>query len=258
MKALTFTAWGLRIGVTAADPAPLEAVRSRLPPGLRVHRRAGAPVGRLYSFAGRRAVTVEVDGRALGGGSLRQAIELWRADLRRHLAEHARGGLFVHAGLVAWRGRALLVPGRSRSGKTTLVSALARAGARPLDDEYAVLDRSGRARGSGLTFEHRRSDQRRRASGPDPRPLPVALVVLTRHRPGGRWRPRRLSGGRALLAVLPHVVAARRRPAAALSRLRAGLATATVLSGPRGEARDTARAVLAALAALSPIRRVHQ
>lgn len=228
--------WGLRIGI-AGLPEHLEAVRRRQPSAARLRPAGSRRLDRLYAFAGRRPVTLEADGSRLGGGSLSQAIVLWRSDLARWVAEHARGGLFVHAGLVAHRGRAILIPGRSRSGKTTLVAALVRAGARCLSDEHAVVDGSGRARGAGLGLDHPRAG----------RPVRIALVVRTCYQPGARWQPRRLEGGRALLELLPHVVAARRRPAEALARLRAALARAEVLSGPRGEARATAPVLLAAL-----------
>ena len=51
--------------------------------------------------------------------------------------------MFVHAGVVAVDGRALLLPGGSFTGKTTLVAALLRAGAQYGSDEYAVLDEAG-------------------------------------------------------------------------------------------------------------------
>ena len=233
---LTFAIWGLRVGVEGR-PEHLEAVRRQLP---RSARRLSAGTRRLdrrYALAGRRPITIDRDGHRLGGGSLRQVMVLWRSDLAVWVAEHAHGGLFVHAGLVSYRGRAILIPGRSRAGKSTLVAALVRAGARCLSDEHAVLDGRGLARGSGLALIHSRAA----------RPVRIALVVLTRYQPGAGWRPRRLEGGRALLEMLPHVVAARCRPAEALARLRAALAHAFVLSGPRGEARATAKALLAAL-----------
>src|ERR671929_229610 len=49
-----------------------------------------------------------------------------------------------HAGVVGWQGRAILIPGRSFSGKSTLVAALVRAGATYYSDEFAVLDERGR------------------------------------------------------------------------------------------------------------------
>src|ERR687894_479249 len=46
--------------------------------------------------------------------------------------------------VVARGGRALVRPGPSLSGKTTLVAALVRSGAAYLSDEFAVLDPEGR------------------------------------------------------------------------------------------------------------------
>jgi len=48
--------------------------------------------------------------------------------------------VFVHAGVVAWRGRAIVLPGYSRAGKSTLVAELLKLGATYYSDEYAVLD----------------------------------------------------------------------------------------------------------------------
>lgn len=48
--------------------------------------------------------------------------------------------LFVHAGVVAKAGRAIVLPGLSRAGKSTLVLALLRAGAQLLSDELLAYD----------------------------------------------------------------------------------------------------------------------
>src|SRR5439155_21468851 len=75
----------------------------------------------------------------------RQALlEAFQSDLHLYVAEFARRRLFVHAGAVGWGGRAILIPGRSMSGKSTLVEALVRAGASYYSDEYAMVDRDGR------------------------------------------------------------------------------------------------------------------
>ena len=51
------------------------------------------------------------------------------ADAERFVAEHAPDHLFVHAGVVGWNGRAIVMPGASFAGKTTLVQAWLEAGA---------------------------------------------------------------------------------------------------------------------------------
>ena len=45
------------------------------------------------------------------------------------VAERAPDHLFVHAGVVGWEGRAIVMPGASFAGKTTLVQAWLEAGA---------------------------------------------------------------------------------------------------------------------------------
>ena len=75
---------------------------------------------RVYVGARRRART-----RDLG-----EAFAVLESELRQSLAARSRQRTFVHAGVVGWRGQAIVVPGRSRSGKTTLVAELVRAGRR--------------------------------------------------------------------------------------------------------------------------------
>lgn len=50
----------------------------------------------------------------------------------------------VHAGVVQWGERVLLLPGGSHAGKSTLVVELLRRGATYFSDEYALIDRDGR------------------------------------------------------------------------------------------------------------------
>jgi hypothetical protein len=172
------------------------------------------------------------------------------SEIQLHVAEHARGRIFVHAGVVGWRGRAVVIPGRSMSGKSTLVDALVRAGGTYYSDEYAVLDGRGHVHAHPTPLLLRdgataRANQRRDTSVT--RPLPVGLVVITRYRAGARWRPRPLSRGRGGIELLAHTVAARRRPAGALRALARALSRASVLKGVRGEASE----LVASLAATS-------
>ena len=73
----------------------------------------------------------------------------------------------MHAGAVAWRDRGIVIPGRSHSGKTTLVRALVEA-ARYYSDEFAVLDPQGRLHPYPLPLRSARAVRNRR-SEPDPK-----------------------------------------------------------------------------------------
>src|ERR1700749_911879 len=128
------------------DPRVSGSVLERLPPGWRL---AASPrVERLYSLiagggdAGRGVrrfyllyAGAELIARALDAQAVFERLE---SDLQLYVAERAPRRVFVHAGVVGWKGRAVVIPGRSLSGKTTLVVELVRAGAEYYSDEDAV------------------------------------------------------------------------------------------------------------------------
>jgi hypothetical protein len=175
---------------------------------------------------------------------LTEVLEALESDVQLQIADMCEQGLFVHAGVVGWRGRAILIPGLSGSGKTTLVAALVKAGATYYSDEYAVLDQDGRvhpyARRLSIRVAHDkirlrcRPDELGGAQGVDP--LPVGLIAVTQYRFGANWRPRLLSPGRAVLALIDNTVSIRRRPQSALATLRCTVSKAIALESARGEA----------------------
>ena len=255
-----FDAYGLRVGVRTNAPALLERLEAHLPPGRRAcrssvvdqifslwvdPRRDGPPrPSRVYAGRRRRARTAD----------LGHAFAVLESEIRQSVAAGAERRTFVHAGVVGWGGRAIVLPGRSRSGKTTLVAELVKAGAQYLSDEFAVLDRRGRVhpfakplsiRGPGGCDLHARARRAEDLGGTcATEPLPVGLVVLAEHRPGAVWRPERLTPGLAVLEMLAHTVPARLRPEASLQALEHAVARATILKGERGEARDLAALLL--------------
>jgi hypothetical protein len=161
-----------------------------------------------------------------------------------HVAEASPHWTFVHAGVVGWGKAAILIPGRSRFGKTTLVAALVRAGAAYYSDEFAVVNRHGKVypyprhlqvRENGSSLQTPRSVEEFGGIN-GTRPLPVGLVIVSRHRAGALWNPRELSPGIGLLKILDNTVSARRSPAAALSSLKHVVSDARIMRGVRGEA----------------------
>ena len=179
--------------------------------------------------------------RAMGGEGLLAGLANAMDQL---VALHARRRVFVHAGAVEWKRRAILLPGKSHSGKTTLVAALIEAGASLLSDEYAVLDPRGLVhpypRPLGIRPEAGTSPVRclrKQTKGrPSNGPVPIGLIVATKHRPSARWSPRTISSGQAVLELLAHTIPARSRPAETLAALVEGATSAIALKGDRGEA----------------------
>jgi hypothetical protein len=232
-----------------------------LPPGYRpseatrVDRLYSLVVGRPASGLGlRRFTLLYADAMRLARSlEVPEVLRALESDIQLYVAAGARRRLFVHAGVVGWHGRAIVIPGRSMSGKSTLVGALIKAGATYYSDEYAVFDDQGRVhpypRALSLRDDSAAGRRELPMPGPGraPGPLPLGLLAVTRYRPGARWRPRPLSPGRAGIELLGHTVAARQQPARALSVLSRALAGTIALKGARGEAADVVDAVIGAV-----------
>ncbi len=251
--------YGVRLGLRTTDASVMPLVLERLPPGW---RDAASPVvselfslvagGPSHGGARKLSLAYHCSGLLARERDLERALEALQAAIRICIAERAPRRVFVHAGVVGFGGAAILIPGASFSGKSTLVKALVRAGARYYSDEFAVLDRRGRVHPFRAPLALRDADGKgARLVAPaelDPMgpvaPLPVGLVAVSRYRRGARWRPRSLSPGRAALALLGHTVPARRDPQRALATLSLVAARARVLQGRRGEADETARLLL--------------
>jgi hypothetical protein len=256
---IRFDSYGVRMGIRINDPALMEHILPRLPLGWKPAQ--STVVDELFSV---------YFGRSSRGSRVRQFDILYRGgdqlvrtldrdelldgvegQVRVCVAEMATRRVFLHAGVVGWNGGAILIPGRSHSGKSRLVEALVRRGATYYSDEYAVLDARARVHPYATPLSRREdSGQARRISleslgGPSDRPaLPVHKVVLTRYRAGADWKPRRLTPGRALLGLLDHAIPARRRPQDVLAALGRLVARAPVYKSVRGDADAVAAALL--------------
>ena len=243
-------AYGARLAVTAPDVTTLRAILGGLPTGWSVSDEAESD-NVSWRFAVLRDANgyrvIQGDGYEQVCGDLDLAVWLLRTQMRRYVGHHSENLVFVHAGVVAYQGRAILLPGRSFAGKSTLVVALVEAGADYYSDEFAMLDEVGRV------AKYLEPIQLRGPEGPEvltldsdtpQHPVPVGLVAVTVYTPGAKWLPQRLSTGQGVLAMMGHAAPARDRPAKTLSTLRLALADAEILQGDRGEADETARALL--------------
>src|ERR1051325_1749270 len=256
----SFISYGRRLGIRTNDPAIPGRLQKHLPPGWKpsssnvVERLysivAGGPSSRpnvrrfnlLYGDITRLARSVDID----------EVLETFESNLRLFVAEAARRRLFVHAGVVGWRGRAILIPGQSMSGKTSLVLELVRAGATYYSDEYAVLDEQGRVHPFPKTLSIREHSRYRQTEYPvesfggrrGVKPLPVGLVLVSPYKAGAHWRPQPVSAGQGILELLSHTVSARRQPERALAVLQRALIDASIIKGARGEAHQVAGSIL--------------
>jgi hypothetical protein len=174
----------------------------------------------------------------------RDLLERFGSVVSLHVAETSPHRTFVHAGVVGWGKAAILIPGRSRFGKTTLVAALVRAGAAYYSDEFAVVNRHGKVYPYPRDLQVRENGSSRQTPRNveelgginGTRPLPVGLVIVSRHQAGALWSPRELSPGIGLLHILDNTVSARTSPATVLSSLKHVVSDARIVRGVRGEA----------------------
>jgi hypothetical protein len=261
---IAFRSYGLRIGVRVSDRRAMKSVLERLPPGWKP---AASPiVDFLYSLviggaaAGSRIQRFNLE--YFGAGIIARTRDLefllksFESDVQLLVADNAHRRVFVHAGVVGWKGSAVLIPGMSFSGKTTLVSKLVKAGATYYSDEYAVLDERGLVHPFPRPLGVRREDEfetsrvRVESLGgvTGSRPLTVGLVVSTSFKRGATWRPRRLTHGRGVLELLANTVSARSQTKLAFATLPKAIASAEILKGVRGEADEMVESILEKLA----------
>src|ERR1044072_5479588 len=195
-EGLSFISYGVRIGIRANMPDLLDKFMPVLPPGWKPS--SSPVVERMYSIiAGGqgprpniRLLNIIYSGafRLVRTADLQAAIDGFESDLQLYVAEMSPRRVFVHAGVVGWRGQAVLIPGRSFSGKSTLTAELVKAGATYYSDEYAVLDEHARGhhfarplsiREDGDFEKAKKYEVEAMGGRPGVKPLPVRLIVVS-------------------------------------------------------------------------------
>jgi hypothetical protein len=269
---LAFEAYGMQLRICTNSRELLDHVELILPPGW-LRRPRSSKQGRLGLLDEGNGIysIYRSDGACIHDAPGREyALTMLETQIEGHIALDATEFVFIHAGVVADGGRAIVIPGPSFSGKTTLVRALVDSGAVYYSDEFAALDETGRVLPYAKRLTVRRPHEgadgpHKGADGPHEgagdysieqlggvtgvERLPMGLVIATRFRPGAEWQPRELTPGAGALAMLEHAVPAQARPEQTLRVLKRALQDAVILEGERGEANDVARVLLDTLRA---------
>ena len=173
-----------------------------------------------------------------------------RRDIDLTVARRAPQRLFVHAGVVGWRGVGIVIPGRDAIGKSTLVAALVRRGAVYYSDTFAIFDEQGRLHPYRNPLALAQGDREQpnnlrliRDDG-STEPLPLGLVVSGAYRADGAWQPTLLRGPQVagLLVDASVLGGAEVTPLEQIAVQAARDAVA--LWGPRAEAEEVAALLL--------------
>jgi hypothetical protein len=135
---------GFRARVTSDCPEALHTIGLLYPPSRRLQagrirpHRAFSILRRVGSDA---KYQVRDSGRIVGDySSLNQAVAVVEHSIAVGAAYRLGHNLLVHAGSVAWGAAAVVFPGASGLGKSTLTAALCLSGFEYLSDELSVID----------------------------------------------------------------------------------------------------------------------
>lgn len=242
---------GLRMGFIAErDALPANIPQSFLPGAIPTEF---ADLDFIYSLDGRERSSYTAYFGSLPlvrECSLDIAIDRIASSVQHTVAANSRHHVFVHAGVIGWHGKAVLFPGRTLTGKSTLVRALICAGAEYFSDEFAPVDAQGFVhpfpRPLSLRFPSGKSavDPASEGARVATEPCRAGAIVITRYRPGARWAPAPVSPGTAALELLSNTVGVQLNPAKAVRYVSALVSATAAIRSLRGEAEDTAAAVL--------------
>lgn len=171
--------------------------------------------------------------------------ELLDSRIRITIAEFAENKVFIHAGVVSWKGKAIVIPGKSFFGKTTLVSELIKKGAEYLSDEYAVFDDKGfvhpfpkmlSMRGIVSDFVQVDTPLEKFNAKVAANPVEVGMVFFTEYKRNSYWKPKKITSGQAMMEILPHTIPIRIKPEFTLKVLNNVMNRAIISKTKRGEA----------------------
>lgn len=181
------------------------------------------------------------------------SVESAASQIRLTVAEFAAERVFIHAGVVSWKDRAVILPGKSFWGKTSLTKSLVERGALYYSDEYAILDREGILYPfpKMLSVRDEKNDQmqtdvpvERFGGRAGTEKIPVGMVLICEYSKKARWNPKILSAAQGVLEIIRHTVPIRQNPKFTLDVLNRVAASAVIAKSKRPDAEKSADTIL--------------
>jgi len=251
-----FESYGVRVRITSSDQELIdlgEAVSRRSLLG-DVRRLSGGKFDQDFELNRTKGGTFQLiqNGERIASGRSRQKFfKFFDSVIRVSIAECAPTRVFLHAGVVGWRGKAIILPADSFKGKSTLVLELVKNGAEYYSDDFAIIDEDGLvhpfARPIALrTPEYRPYELTIEDFGGSPgnRPIPPGLVLFTEYVPNKKFSATIISPGQGVLEMIPFALTLRRRPELSMKVLNNVAQRAIIASGSRGTASKFAKTLL--------------
>lgn len=199
-------------------------------------------------------LVLEIDGEYINSNAYRRGFYHYLSSrIKMLVAEYAEDVVFVHAGVIGWKGKAVMFPADSHQGKSTLTAALISRGAAYMSDDYAIVDGEGMIhpfprklsiRGPLGSGEWKNISAKRFGGIVADKRLPLGAVIITRYSENARWKPVVLTQGTGMLQMVPFVIPLNANPALSLSLLKNALAPAIIAKSLRPDVSACVDAIL--------------
>lgn len=255
---LNFTAYDVKVGIRTNYKNFLSIIESRLPEifpklfNLRANDDFSDHLIEIKQEENEKFTIYKNHERVSLGSGFENLIKYCESHIRLTIAEYASKRVFLHAGVIGWKGKAIIFPATSFAGKTTLVAELIKQGAVYFSDEYAVLDSDALVHPfpkmlslRGIIDNYSQLDFPARSFGAKTatEPLPVGLILITKFdalNEAATLPPTILSPGAGFLETLAHAIPIRRNPVFTLNVLNKLVSRAIIAKTQRGEAKNFA------------------
>jgi hypothetical protein len=254
LKKISIESFGVKIEIASDVISDFEDIKNRLskilPNGFSLIENGGQEHSFFITVKDGTFELRKNDEIIADGAAPEVLLEILERHIRITIAEFAVGKVFLHAGVVAIDGKAIVIPAQSFQGKTTLVAEMVKNGAVYYSDEYAVLDEDGYVHPfpkmlsmRGIIDDYNQLDLPVEDFGgvAGTKPIPVALVLITEYRKDAKWKPKKLSNGQGIMEILPHTLPIRNKPEFTLNVLNNVAERAIITKTKRAEADETAR-----------------
>ncbi|CAN5223600.1 hypothetical protein BH10ACI1_BH10ACI1_06210 [soil metagenome] len=255
---LYFESFGVGICVSSNIPEPIEKVKdsfkNNLPDCVREIEQTEVEHNFLFVREPYKKDVLFKNGEKIGAQVFDEnLIDGLISLVRLTVAEFAVERVFVHAGVVGWKGKAILIPARSFKGKTTLTTALIKHGALYFSDEYAVLDQDGFVHPFAKPLSIRGEiDERTQVDyaietfggkiGIEK--IPVGMVLITEYKSNGKWKPQILSSANGILELIKNTIPIRNNPNFSLEVLQKATKHALFIKSIRGDVSKSVEPIL--------------
>jgi hypothetical protein len=249
-KIICFESYGVRVGISSEYTPILERLADDIDEILPTHTKSieNKNIDQLFNITRKDGSLLgfSKNGEFITGGeSETNFLNFLLSRVRLTVAESADRLVFVHAGVVVWRESAIVIPGRSYSGKTTLVAEMIKRGAEYFSDEYAVLDANGLVHPfpktlsiRGIIDEYQQVEFSASEFGGETgtEPRQIGMILLCEYDEKAEFNPKSLTSGEGILKIIEHTIPIRVAPEFSLMVLQKATENALIWESKRGEA----------------------